>query len=242
MSQIHIHAQASDIAPYVLLPGDPNRSRMIAETFLDNARCYTSHRGLLGFTGTYKGMAVTVQTTGMGCASAAIVTEEVIRLGAQVLVRVGTCGAASPALRATDLVIAQASVPNDGTTRQYLKGDAYAPVSSYAVLEQQVAVARSMNIRHHIGLVSSEDAFYASTPADAEIMASRGILAVEMEASAIFLVAAMRKVQAGCLLVASNQIGDDSLVDADQLKAGVHRMIEVALEGMLLHAQATQPA
>lgn len=233
MSQIHVRAQNGDVAPYVLLPGDPGRARRIAETYLHNPVLYTEHRGLLGFTGTYQGVRVSVQTTGMGCPSASIVAEELVRLGATHLLRVGTCGAATPALKPADLVIAQAAVPNDGTTRQYLGGAPYAPTASFDLVEAGVQAARALGLPHHVGLIMTEDAFYASTPEHARKWASFGVLAFEMEASALFLVAAMRGVKAGCLATVSNDIGDPQLVQDEVLARGVDQMVRAALESFV---------
>ncbi|ADV67422.1 purine-nucleoside phosphorylase [Deinococcus maricopensis] len=233
MSQIHVRANPGDIAPYVLLPGDPNRARWIAETYLQDPVLYTDHRGLLGFTGTYQGVRVSVQTTGMGCPSAAIVAEEIIRLGATHLIRVGTIGGATPRLKPADLVIAQAAVPNDGTTRQLLGGAPYAPCASYAIVEAAVSAARDADVPHHVGLVMTEDAFYASTPEHARSWAARGVLGFEMEASAIFLVAALHGVHAGCLTAVSNDIGDPQLVPDEVLKRGVQLMTETALNAIV---------
>lgn len=235
MSQIHIHGQSGDIAPYVLLPGDPDRARWIAETFLENPKLYNENRSLLGFTGSYKGVPVSVQTTGMGCPTTSIVVEEIIRLGAKYLLRVGTCGACALHLKSADLVIAQGSVPGDGTTRQYLGGAPYAPLSSYELLETQVRAARALGFTPHVGLIMTEDAFYASSPEHAKLWASRGVLAFEMEASVLFLLAALRGVKAGCMLTVSNNIGDPELIVPEKLQHGVSRMVEAALESFVLH-------
>ncbi|MFC4455567.1 purine-nucleoside phosphorylase [Deinococcus sonorensis] len=236
-TQIHVRAAPGAVAPYVLLPGDPNRAHHIAQTYLEGASEYTRHRQLLGYTGTYRGVPVSVQATGMGCPSAAIVTEELIRLGARTLIRVGTLGGATPRLQAADLVIAQAAVPNDGTTRQLLQGAPYAPTASFEVVEAAVQAAREAGVTHHVGLVMTEDAFYASTPEHARRWAGYGVLGFEMEASAIFLVAAMHGVRAGCLATVSNDIGDPQLVPEAVLAEGVDRMVRVALEALVrLHA------
>ncbi|WP_027481319.1 purine-nucleoside phosphorylase [Deinococcus pimensis] len=234
MSQIHVRAQPGDVAPYVLLPGDPGRARWIAQTYLDDPVLYTEHRGLLGFTGTYRGVRVSVQTTGMGCPSASIVAEELVRLGATHLLRVGTCGAATPRLRPAELVVAQAAVPNDGTTRQYLGGAPYAPTASFDLVEAGARAARGLGLAHHVGLVMTEDAFYASTPEHARKWAAYGVLAFEMEASALFLVAAMRGVHAGCMVTVSNDIGDPQLVSDEVLARGVDEMTRAALESLVL--------
>lgn len=237
MSQLHVHADPGDVAEVVLLPGDPNRARRIAEAFFDDPVLYTDHRQLLGFTGHYRGLRVSVQATGMGCPSLAIVTEELIRLGARTLVRVGTAGIVADAVEPGDLVVASAAVPNDGTTRQYLRGDAYAPAADFAVTRALVDAGTALGRAPHVGLIQTEDAFYATSPDDVPTLRARGVLAIEMEASALFLIARLRGVRAGCALVASNRIGDDAFVPPEVLADGVARMTRMTLDAMVaLHA------
>ena len=235
MAELHIHAEPGDVAPFVLLPGDPNRAKLIAETFLESPERYTDYRGLWGYTGHYQGLRVSVQTTGMGCPSLAIVTEELVRLGAQTLIRVGTAGITTGTVSPGDLVIANAAVPQDGTTRMYLRGDPYAPSASFAVTRALADAAPGARV----GLIQTEDAFYATSPEDVPKLAARGVLAVEMEASALFLLGKLRGVETGCILVASNHIGDSAFIDPDFLHARVLEMTEVALEACrALGAQA----
>ena len=115
MCPVHVRAEPGDFAESVLLPGDPLRARYIAETFFEDAKLVTEERGMLGYTGTYGGKEVSVQATGMGCPSAAIMTEELIQLGAKNLLRVGTCGGYSGELRLGDLIVATSAAPQDGT-------------------------------------------------------------------------------------------------------------------------------
>ncbi|WP_018466400.1 hypothetical protein [Calidithermus timidus] len=230
---LHIRANPGDIAPLVLLPGDPGRAEWIAETFLENIRTYNTYRALLGFTGSYKGVEVSVQTSAMGGPSTAIVVEEIIKLGARAIVRVGTTGGIDGSLEAGSLVIAQGAVPLDGTTRQYLGGRPYAPVADWDVLEALVGAAREAGLKHTVGLISTEDAFYATSPETAREWARFGVLSIEMEAAPLFLVAKMRGVRAGAVLTVSNQIGDSSFVDERILRAGVENMTRVALEALL---------
>ncbi|MER3481411.1 MAG: purine-nucleoside phosphorylase [Meiothermus sp.] len=231
MAPLHVRGKPGDVAPFVLLPGDPGRAQWIAENFLENPRPYTTYRSLLGFTGTYRGLPVSVQTTGMGCPSTAIVVEELAGLGARVLVRVGTCGVFSDALKAPELVVAQAAIPLDGTTRQYLGGKPYAPIPDYGVLEGLVGAARRQNYPHHVGMVVTEDAFYS--PHHGQAMAPFGALAAEMESSALFLVARMRGMRAGAVLAVVNQVGDAQFVAPELIQEGVSRMTKVALEAFL---------
>lgn len=237
MSQLHIRAEQSDIAPFVLLPGDPDRATFIAETFFEDPVCYNSYRQLLGYTGTYKGKRVSVQTTGMGCPSAAIVVEELIRLGAKQLVRVGTSGIISKDIKPTELIVATSSVPNDGTTQQYLKGQAYAPTATFEITKALADAAerysQKQNSKHHVGLIQTEDAFYATSPDDVAALAQKGVLAIEMEAAILFLLGKLRNVDTGCMLVASNYIGDAQFVDPADLQRAVSNMIEITLEAAL---------
>lgn len=230
MSQLHIHAGPGEVAPLVLLPGDPQRAEFIAENFFEGARRYNENRYLLGFTGTYRGLPVSVQATGMGCPSLAIVVEELIRLGAKTLIRVGTCGIVSRAVKPGELVVASASVPRDGTTRQYLQGEPYAPTADFAVTRALADAAAATGNPTHVGLIQTEDAFYATTPEHVEGMDALGVLAVEMEASALFLLGRLRGVSTGCALVASNYIGDPEFVAPELLRRGVETMTRVALD------------
>jgi len=229
MPELHVRAERGEVAPFVLLPGDPDRARLIAETFFTSPRLYTDYRGMLGYTGTYRGLDVSVQTTGMGCPSLAIVVEELVRLGAETLLRVGTAGIIAEAVNPGDLIVAQAAVPQDGTTRMYLGGAPYAPTASFAVTRALAEAAPGA----HVGLVQTEDAFYATQPGDVATLAERGVLAVEMEASALFLLGHLRRVRTGCALVASNRIGDPAFVDPAFLRERVLEMARAALEAGL---------
>lgn len=230
--QLHVHTDADRLAPHVLLPGDPGRATFIAETFLDDAELTTDNRGLLGYSGRYRGVPVSVQTTGMGCPSLAIVVEELIRLGARTLVRVGTAGVVADAVAPGDRIVADASVPNDGTTRQYLDGAPYAPAASFEVTRALVDAAAAHG-GAHVGLIRTEDAFYATTPEDVPRMAAQGVLAIEMEAAALFTLGRLRGARTGCMLVASNRIGDPSFVAPEVLQAGVERMVLASLDAFV---------
>jgi len=233
MSPIHVRGKPGEVAERVLLPGDPGRAEWIAKTFLQDPVLYTSYRGLLGYTGRYKGVPVSVQTTGMGAPSASIVAEELIGLGARVLLRVGTCGAVDEGLAPGDLVIPQGAVPLDGASRQYLEGRPYAPLPDAGLFAALWRKAEALGYPHHVGLIATEDAFYATTPEGARAWSRYGVLAFEMEASALFLIGKMRGVRAGAILAVSNRIGDPELAPEEVLKEGVRRMVEVALRALL---------
>ena len=230
MSQLHVRARPGDVAPIVLLPGDPDRATLVAERFLEDATRYTEYRHLYGYTGTYRGVPVSVQTTGMGCPSLAIVVEELVRLGAKTLVRIGTSGAVAEQVRPGDLVVASASIANEGTSRQYLGGAEYSAVADFEVTRALAEAAAATERPSHVGLIQTDDAFYAVGPDDVPTLAARGVLSIEMEASALFLLGKLRRVRTGCMLVASNNIGDPSFVEQRVLDEAVADMIRTTLD------------
>ncbi len=229
---VHIRADEGDFAENVLMPGDPMRAKYIAENFFDEPRLVTEERGMLGFTGTYKGKPVSVQTTGMGCPSASIITEELVRLGARNLLRVGTCGGYSQDMSLGDLVIATAATAQDGTVSAITQGVPYAPAASFELVHAAYHAAENAGRRSFLGPVVSSDLFYDPTENSAKLWSNLGVLAVEMEAAAIFTIAAMKGVKAGCLLTVSDTIGKEEVVriSDDELKRGVDNMTEIALD------------
>ena len=244
MPQIHLRAEQGDYATLVLLPGDPGRATMMAGLLdggLDSARLVNRHRSLLGYTGTYKGKPVSIQTSGMGTPSFSIVMEELINLGVKRFIRTGTCGGIGRGLRTGDMVIATAAVPADGATRTYLHGDPFAPAADFELTRALVDAARRHDLAPVIGVVQSVDVFYNTDPDYATKMRSRGIVAVEMEASALFYLAmreqgSSNNVRGACILTVSDTLThDDENVGADymsldDLEAATRRMIEIALE------------
>jgi DeoD family purine-nucleoside phosphorylase len=231
---IHVRAEPGDYAEACLLPGDPQRARLIAEKFLDDAVERNGERGLLGYTGTFEGKPVSVQATGMGGPSAAIVVEELVQLGVKRLVRVGTCGALQPQLGHGDLVLALSAVPDDGTSRRYAAGEPIAPTADWDLLHGVVHAAKEIGERiAHVGPVVSTDVFYEPDDGRFARWSARGVLAVEMEAAALFTVAALRGVQAACLLVVSDTFeGGHRRISDESLEPAVERMARIALAGV----------
>lgn len=243
MPQIHLRAEEGDYAPLVLLPGDPNRAKMVASMFdggLENARLVNEHRMLLGYTGTYNGVPVSVQTSGIGTPSMSIVVEELLRLGATRLIRVGTVGGIGRGVRTGDIIIATAAVPFDGTTRTYLHDDPYAPVADFEITRALVDTARAKGVQAAVGLIASIDAFYNPDADYASKWRSRGVLGFEMEASAMFYLASREQaagqdVRAGCILTVSDTLSEEetseeTYMELADLEAATTRMIEIALE------------
>jgi purine-nucleoside phosphorylase len=232
---IHVRAQPGDYAEACLLPGDPNRARLIAEKFLEDAVERNTERGLFGYTGTFAGKPVSVQATGIGGPSAAIVIEELIQLGVKRFLRVGTCGALQAYLRHGDLILALSAVPDDGTSQRYADGGPIAPTADWDLLHGVVHAAKEIGERiSYVGPIVSTDAFYDPDEGSFARWAARGALAVEMEAAALFTIAALRGVQAGCLLAVSDTWeGGHERIPDDELQAAVERMARIALAGVV---------
>lgn len=231
MSPVHVRAEPGDFADSVLLPGDPRRARYIAENFFEDAELVTEERGMLGFTGTYKGERVSVQTTGMGCPSASIVTEELIQLGVKNLLRVGTCGGYDPGLQLGDLIVATSAAAADGTVSSITQGVPYAPAAHFDLVHAAHHTAEAAGRRTSVGPIVSSDLFYDPTEKPQEQWGRLGVLAVEMEAAAIFTLAAMHGVRAGCLLTVSDTIGTEVVRISDEdLQNAVDNMMALALE------------
>jgi purine-nucleoside phosphorylase len=178
---------------------------------------------------------VSVQTSGMGTPSLGIVVEELLRLGATKLIRVGTCGGIATGLKTGDLVIATAACPVDGTTSTYLHGEAYAPAADFGLTRALVDAADAAGIPARTGVVASVDVFYNTDADYAQRWRDRGVLAFEMEASALFYLAARDGVQAACALTVSDVLSEEvtseeSYLPLDELDRAIDRMVEVALE------------
>ncbi|MDX6397953.1 MAG: purine-nucleoside phosphorylase [Gaiellaceae bacterium] len=228
---IHVRAEPGDYAEACLLPGDPLRAKYIAETYLDDVEQKNGERGLLGYTGTWEGKRVSVQGTGMGCPGATIVFEELIQLGVKKLIRVGTCGGLQPDHELGDLIVALTAVPADSTAVHLVGGEPHCPTASWELIHGAVHVAKEMGQDLRVGPIVSSDLFYNPNEGQYDRWSARGILAVEMEASALFTVAALKGVQGGCLLTVSDIIvgGEMKRISDDDLRAAVDRMTRVAL-------------
>jgi purine-nucleoside phosphorylase len=227
---LHVRAEPGDYAEAVLLPGDPLRAKYIADTYLDDVVQTNSERGMLGFRGTWNGEAVSVQATGMGCPSAAIVIEELVMLGCKKLLRVGTCGGLQPHHALGDMIVAISAVPQDGTTNTYVK-EPHAPTADWGLVHGSVHAAKEIGQPIHVGPVVSSDVFYNPDSEQYQRWSDRGVLAVEMEAAILFTLGGLRKVHAGCLLIVSDIVveGEFKRITDEELQAAVDRMTRVAL-------------
>jgi purine-nucleoside phosphorylase len=228
---IHVRAQEGDYAEACLVPGDPLRAKYIAETFLENAEQKNWERGMLGYTGTFNGKPVSVQSTGMGCPSAAIVIEELVQLGVKRMLRIGTCGGLQADLKLGDLIVAISAIPQDSTAVHYLQGEAHTPTADWELVHGSVHAAKELGKPVRVGPIVSSDIFYDPDPGRAQRWSDRGILAVEMEAAVLFTLGALRKFKAGCLLTVSDVIveGEFIRITDEEMKAAVDQMTELAL-------------
>jgi 5'-methylthioadenosine phosphorylase/purine-nucleoside phosphorylase len=229
---IHVRADPGDYAEACLVPGDPLRAKYVAEKFLEGAEQRNAERGMLGYTGTYKGRPVSVQATGMGCPSAAIVFEELIQLGVKRLLRIGTCGGLQPDLALGDLIVALSAVPSDKTALTYTGGEPHAPTASWELVHGAVHAAKELGKAVRVGPIVSSDVFYDPDKGRAQRWSDRGILAVEMEAAVLFTIGALRRIETGCLLTVSDIVvkGEFVRISDEEMRAAVDQMTELALE------------
>ena len=226
----HIGAQPGEIAPVVLMPGDPLRARWIAETFLEDAKCYTDVRGMYGYTGTWQGRRVSVQGSGMGQPSLAIYATELFReYDVTTVVRVGSCGALTERLAVRDLVIASGACTDSSMNTIAFEGLGYAPVADFELLRDAAAAAPEA----HVGLIFSSDSFYAARPELVARMVDYGVLAVEMEAAALYTLAAKHGARALAICTVSDHIVTGEETSSQEREQTFGRMVEVALTAAL---------
>ena len=232
---VHIGGQVGDIAERVLLPGDPLRAKWIAETFLDDPKCYTEVRGMLGFTGTWQGVPVSVQGSGMGMPSASIYTHELINeYGVKDLIRIGSCGALAEELQLGDVVAAIGSATDSNMNRVRFDGLVdYAPVADFGLLRTAVDVAEARNVAMKVGPILAADAFYTDRPDLYDTLADYGVLAVEMESAAIYTIAARYKARALTILTVSDHIKRGEKMDSAQRQTGFSDMVQIGLETII---------
>jgi 5'-methylthioadenosine phosphorylase len=231
---LHILAKPEDIAPRVIASGDPARVKQLAG-YLEGARLVNENRGFLVYTGKYKGVDVTVATHMIGAPSAAIVFEELIMLGAKLIVRFGTCGGFLPEMRVGDFVIATgASYSGGGTMNTYSPGECMAAVPDYEVLKALVDSASRLGLAFHLGPVISSDNFYSGLEYLNRWIA-RGMIAVDMEAATLFLVGRHRRIKTGASFVVSDVIGHayEKMATAEELREAVDRASRAVLDAVV---------
>lgn len=234
MSTPHNNAKKGDIAKTVLMPGDPLRARFIAENYLDSPVCYNEVRGMLGFTGTYKGVPVSVQGSGMGMPSIGIYSWELFNeYEVENIIRVGTAGAVSDSVALRDVIIGISASTNSNYTSQYRLPGTYAPTASWQLISAAVKAAQTKGCTYHVGSIFSSDTFYDDANSLAEWQ-KMGVLGIEMEAAALYMNAARSGKNALAILTVSDCPLRGLSTTAEERQTSFRDMMEIALETALM--------
>ncbi|ERI95481.1 purine nucleoside phosphorylase [Clostridiales bacterium oral taxon 876 str. F0540] len=227
----HIGAKAGEIAKTVLMPGDPLRAKFIAETFLEDVVQFNSVRNMFGYTGTYKGKRISVMGGGMGMPSIGIYSYELFNFyGVDNIIRIGTAGSMNENVKVRDVVVALGASTNSNYAAQYCLPGTFAPIASFDLASAAVQVAKEKNINAVVGNILSSDTFYCADQTATEKWISMGILAVEMEAAALYMNAAQAKKNALCLLTISDSLITGESLSAEERQLSFTDMMEIALE------------
>jgi len=227
---IHIEAKKGEIAPTVLLPGDPMRAKWIAETYFDNPVLYNDVRGMLGYTGTYKGKPISVQGTGMGAPSIGIYAHELINeYGVQKLIRVGSAGSYQKDVNIRDIVIAMSASSNSGMNNLPFQRENFAPTANAELFLAAINAAKEKNIPVKAGNILTSDVFYQENPDYYKKWAKYGVLCVEMETAALYTVAARFHVKALSLLTISDSLVTHETTTSEEREQTFKEMIDIAL-------------
>ena len=231
MATPHIGANKGDIAETILLPGDPLRAKYIAETFLENVVQYNNVRGMLGFTGTYKGKKVSVQGTGMGVPSIGIYAHELIaEFGVKNLIRIGTAGSYQENIKIRDVVLAMSASTDSAINKLRFNGADYAPTANAEMLFKAHEIAKQKGLNVKTGNVFTSDTFYGDDPNAWKKWAKFGVLCVEMETAQLYTTAAKLGANALTLLTISDSFITHEVTSAEERQTTFNEMIEVALE------------
>ena len=228
----HINATPADFAPTVLMPGDPLRSKFIAENFLTDAKLVNNVRGIQGYTGTYEGVPVSVMASGMGMPSIGIYSYELFNFfDVKTIIRVGSAGALNPDIKVRDIVLGQGACTNSAYASQYNLPGNYAPIASYNVLRTCADIATEMGVPFHVGNLLSSDTFYADNGAEANAAWTKmGVMAIEMEAAALYMNAARCGKQALAMCTISDHIVTGEATSAEERQNSFTQMMELALK------------
>ncbi|MBP2000643.1 purine-nucleoside phosphorylase [Paenibacillus shirakamiensis] len=228
---VHINAQQGDVAETILLPGDPLRAKYIADTYLEDVTCYNQVRGMLGFTGTYKGKRISVQGSGMGIPSISIYANELIKdYGVKNLIRVGTCGAMQQHIKVRDVILAQASSTDSSLNKNLFGGWDFSPIASFPLLKAAYDRGVEKGLKLHVGNILSSDIFYRDDNTVSNKMMDYGVLAVEMETTALYTLAAKYGVNALTILTVSDHLLTGEETTAEERQTTFNEMLEVALD------------
>ncbi|WP_036383872.1 purine-nucleoside phosphorylase [Muricauda sp. MAR_2010_75] len=231
---IHIEAKKGEIAETVLMPGDPLRAKWIAETFLENPFCYNKIRGMLGYTGTYKGMRISVQGSGMGMPSSMIYFHELIKdYGVQNIIRVGSAGSYQEDVKLNDVVLAMAASTTSGMNNSRFINSDYSPTANFELFQKAVDYAQQQNIPIKAGNILSSDEFYVDDPEEYKLWAQYGILCVEMETAGLYTIASKYNVRALTILTISDSLVTGERLSAHERETSFTNMVEIALAASL---------
>lgn len=228
---IHIGAESGQIAPTVLLPGDPLRAKFFAESLLTDVICFNQVRGMLGFTGMYGPKRISVMGSGMGIPTLSIYVNELIReYGVTTVMRVGTCGALQPDLRVGDIILAMSSSTDSNVNRLRFGGRDYAPTADFGLLLKAYEVAHARGIAVRVGQIFAADSFYNDDADYWKVFAEYGVLAVEMESAGLYTLAAKHGARALSILTVSDSVVTGEEASAAERERGYSRMAEMAME------------
>jgi len=226
----HIGAQKGEIAETVLLPGDPYRAKWAAQTFLQDVKLVNEVRGMLGFTGTWRGNPVTIHGSGMGMPSLSIYVNELIKdFGAKTLIRIGSCGGMQHDVKVRDVIIAMSATSLSTPSRGIFKEVNFAPTADWSLLSAAVKAAEAMGVAPHVGGIYSSDVFYDERPDLTEQMTRHGILGVEMEAAELYTLAARHKARALAVLTVSDHLLTGEALPSEDRERSFGEMVEIAL-------------
>ncbi|WP_019780946.1 purine-nucleoside phosphorylase [Streptococcus sobrinus] len=232
---IHIEAAPGQIADKILLSGDPLRAKFIAENFLENPVCFNNIRGMLGYTGTYKGQKVSVMGTGMGMPSISIYAHElIVDYGVKKLIRVGTAGSIDPDVHVRELVLAQAAATNSNIIRNDFPEYDFPQIADFDLLDKAYHIAKDLGMTTHVGSVLSSDVFYSSMPERNMKLGTLGVKAIEMEAAALYYLAAQYQVQAlGIMTISDSLVHPEEDTTAEERQTTFTDMMTVGLETLI---------
>ena len=226
----HIKATSADFAKTVLMPGDPLRSKFIAETFLENPKLINNVRGIQGYTGTYKGVPVTVMASGMGMPSIGIYSYELYNFfGVENIIRVGSAGGLADNVQLRDIIIGMGACTNSAYQNQYNLNGNFAPIADYELLSHAVEEAKARRVRYQVGNILSSDIFYHADPKFNDGWYKMGVLGVEMEAAALYMNAAAAGKRALAICTVSDHILRGEALDADARQTTFTDMMKIAL-------------
>lgn len=230
----HLGAKKGEIADRVLLPGDPLRAKFVAENFLEEAYCYNEVRGMYGYTGLYKGVPVSVQGTGMGNPSMSIyATELIIDYDVKKLIRIGTCGAMQEEVNIRDIVLAQAVSSDSNLTEKIFYGCNYAPTADFSLLMKAFQQAQAKQVKVFVGNIYNSDEFYRETLDRLHKFMEFGVLAVEMESTSLYTLAAKYGVKALSILTVGSQLLTQEHLTHQESEQSFYEMVEIALNTVI---------